>query len=79
MERLRGVLPSACDPADSRRHDLVALAVGDVIRSLVLARRTMRILVAQVSELDEQGRDLIAIAARALALSTPDADGAVPR
>lgn len=69
IARLRSVLPIACDARDDQRRELVALAVGDVIRALVLARRSMRALLMQVAELDEHGRDLIAIAARALAMS----------
>lgn len=69
IARLRGVLPLACDATDDRRRELVELAVADVIRALVLARRSMRALLVQTAELDEQGRDLIALAARALAMS----------
>lgn len=61
MVRLRAALP--------RDRELVELAVADVIRALVLARRSMRDAIAEVVEVDTEGRDLIEVAARAMALA----------
>ncbi len=67
IERLRAALPRACE---AQRADFVVLAVGDVIRALVQSRRAAREVVAEVTALDTEGRDLIALAARLLALSS---------
>lgn len=74
LARLRGVLPRACDPRDDQRRELVELAVGDVIRTLVLSRRWTRDLIADFLELNDEGGELIASAARALAVSSVAAE-----
>jgi len=69
MARLRGVLPRGCDPRDEQRRELVDLAVADVIRALVLSRRWTRDLIADFSDLNHEGSELIVRAARVLAVS----------
>lgn len=67
--RLRGAVPRGTDPRDDQRLEMVELALNDVIRTLVLARRWARDLLSDLVELNDQGAELIVEAVRVLAVS----------
>jgi hypothetical protein len=65
IARLRSLAPS---PTGHLDRDLVELGIADVRRALVQARRTVRALVAELANLEREGRLTIADASRLLSL-----------
>ena len=62
IERLRFSTPQRPDGFDPGQHELVAIAAGDVLRALRLARRSLRTL-------EEQGERALDIAAETVGKS----------
>lgn len=67
--RLHGAVSAEAGRREAERLELVELAVNDVIRTLVLARRWARDLLSELVELDDQGSELITEAVLVLVVS----------
>jgi hypothetical protein len=59
MARLRRSMPMGGRP-ESWYRDAVELASADVARSLTMARRSVRAIVAELADLETESRDLVA-------------------
>ncbi len=64
LARLRSVLPEPHGDGNARDADLIVLAAADVARGLEQARRSVRALIGELTDLEAETRELIAVAAR---------------
>jgi len=64
LARLRSVLPPPVGEGTARDADLIVLAAADVARGLVQARRSVRALAGELTDIEAEARELLAIAAR---------------
>lgn len=62
MARLRRELPQPFERRDLIREEMVDLAIADVQRAIMQARRCLRTAAAELVDLEQESRTLIAIA-----------------